>query len=628
MGFVVRLLLAAVTTMMLAPAALVVPSYAAEGTGGDDQGQSRMLLVLDSSGSMKEQAAGGTKIQAARKALAKVISGLPDEAEVGMRVFGSKVFSRTDPGACNDTELVVPIGTDNRDALSSAATAYKPYGETPIPVALKEAAKDLGSDGARSIVLVSDGESTCGDPCPVAKQVSKSGVDLTINVVGLAVSGKAREQLKCIADNGGGTYYDADSAAEIESTLEHVATRSLRPFTYQGTPIVGGSEQSPTPITAGEWTDTLAGQGAKKSYAYELKDPGTDVRFVFYLQDEHRTSAAMYVKAYAPDGTECDSVSTMSQRTFDVRDVMSAQARIGGLSKDCDEPGTYRFEVYRDNAATSEVPIGLRVLEEPTVDDPGWTTPDLKATAQPAPAAAGAASPLTGGQSFLNAPLVEPGSYSGTIVAGESDLVRVHLDYGQSLKVGIAFPAVTAAMAKALDAGTIWDSQARVVLYDPTWSQLPPASDAKSSDLAGINTSSKPEATALYDATSPVTAAADDSFTSTGGSTSRAGDYFVGVSMASADNSVEYPFTLTIAVEGTAQQGPMFADGGGSASPSASATTSADPGDAAPTPAAKDEGGAPAGLLILLAVVIVAVLGGGSWWWSRRNASVGGPPAP
>ncbi|MFT4287165.1 vWA domain-containing protein [Nocardioides sp.] len=626
MRMVVKGLLAAVVATMLVPAGGVVPSYADDGTTTGDGDEARMLLLLDSSGSMKEKATGGTKIAAARTALLNVIDGLPADAEVGMRVFGSKVFSRTDAGACDDTELVVPVATDNRSELSAAVPAYKPYGETPIPAALKAAAEDLGDTGTRSILLVSDGESTCGDPCPVAKQISRSGVDLTINVVGLAVSGAARTQLKCLADSSGGTYYDADSAAEIESTLEHVATRSLRPFTYEGTAIVGGPEDSPTPITAGDWVDSLGGGGAKKSYSYELSDEKKSARFVFYLQDEHRTSAAMYVRAYKPDGTACAYQTPMSQRTFDVRDVMSAQVRIGALGDTCSGAGTYRLEVYRDDAATTEVPIGLRLIEEPAVDDPGWVAPDLEASAEPV-SAAGSTTPLTGAQSFLSAPLLTPGSYASTIVAGESDLVRVHLDYGQSLRVGVEFPAITAAMEKALDGSTIWDSQARLVIYDPSWTQLTPASDAQNNELTGIDVSQRPTATQLYDATPAVSSVADSEYSFTGGSVARSGDYYVGLSMAAADNSVEFPFTMTIAVDGSVEQGPTFADDG-SASTSAPSSSSASNSPSASSSASSsgvesndDDGGLPAPVLIGVAAVIAAALAGGGWWWRRRRGS-------
>ena len=112
------------------PAHAVGPG-ATEGDGG------RMVLVLDSSGSMKEQSSGGeTKIAAAKKALNQVIGSLPEDQSVGLRVYSAKVFSRGDPGACTDSQLVVPVASGNRDQLRSAVSSYRPYGETPIGYAL------------------------------------------------------------------------------------------------------------------------------------------------------------------------------------------------------------------------------------------------------------------------------------------------------------------------------------------------------------------------------------------------------------------------------------------------------------------------------------------------------------
>ncbi|HYF74134.1 MAG TPA: VWA domain-containing protein, partial [Nocardioides sp.] len=263
-----------------APAHSISASSASSSAAAEDDGYGRMILLLDSSGSMAEPAGGGqTKIAAARSALKTVVQGLPDEAQVGLRVFGAKVFSRNDPGSCTDSQLVVEPGTDNRDQLADAIDDYEPYGETPIPHALEEAAKDLGDEGARSIVLVSDGESTCDpDPCKVAATLQGNGIDLQIDVVGLSVSGEARRQLQCIAENGNGTYYDANDAADIESRLTRVAERAIRPFTLTGQPIDGGPEDAPTPVTVGEYVDTLEPRGSSKSYLFERTTAGTTLR--------------------------------------------------------------------------------------------------------------------------------------------------------------------------------------------------------------------------------------------------------------------------------------------------------------------------------------------------------------
>src|SRR5688500_6706390 len=176
-GLMVLGLAAALPVAATASPALTASAPVASAAMAAEDGLSygRMMLLLDSSGSMAEPAGGGqTKIAAAKSALRTVVGSLPPEAQVGLRVFGAKVFSRDDPGACEDSQQVVAPGVDNREELLTAVEGYEPFGETPIPYALEQAAADLGQEGARSIVLVSDGESTCQpDPCETAAYLAE-----------------------------------------------------------------------------------------------------------------------------------------------------------------------------------------------------------------------------------------------------------------------------------------------------------------------------------------------------------------------------------------------------------------------------------------------------------------------
>lgn len=623
--------------LMPALAAVPPPTYAADDPAS---GATHLMLVLDSSGSMKEKAAGGTKIQAARKALLQVIKGLPPEAPVGMRVFGSKVFSRTDAGACEDTQLVVPAGTDNREELTAAATAYKPYGETPIPAALKAAAADLGSDGDRAMVLVSDGESTCGDPCPVARQVAKSGVDLTINVVGLAVSGKARAQLKCIADAGGGTYYDADSAADIESTLEHVASRTLHPFTITGAPVQGGTEENPTPVTVGDWSDEFPAGATDRYYSFTRTAPGSILRVSAYTQGV----AGDLVETYSVHlrGPGCNDTDGMAQHLLDIRSVMGAQATAGSAAGGtCDQAGQWLIDVSVPTAAQTPVPFGLRVVEEPPIADPGVAAPSAAPKPQQLPAAADP-TPVTGGAGFATATEITPGTWSSTIVPGEFNLFRFHLDYGQSARVSITAPPISQALKEKLT-GSLTVPQGRLALYSPMWAELGFTDGSEFSDNIGSSITGFPRETHYFTSTPVVSASGSQESRDfdAGGEATLPGDYYVGFSASAKDYSYEFPYTLTLAVDGTVQPGPTYADGvrwtladgldhgvaGSSPSSSPSSTPVISSGGAG-----GDSGGAPTGLLVGLAVVIVAALGGGLWWWRRRSGgttgSADGAPLP
>lgn len=539
-------------------AGTTVPSTAAA-AGDDEAGLGRMILLLDSSGSMAEPAGGGqSKIEAARSALRTVIEGLPDQAQVGLRVFGAKVFSRTDKGACTDSQLVVPPGTDNRADLSAAVGDYKPYGETPIPYALQQAAKDLGDEGARSIVLVSDGESTCApDPCKVAADLEKGGIDLQIDVVGLSVSGAAREQLKCIAESGNGHYYDANSAGDIESRLTRVASRAVRPFTLSGQPIEGGTESDPTPIGVGDWLDTIGPANTEQSYVFERDTAGTTLRVSAVTQGEATGSDGLLVRITGPSGRQCDA--SVVTRTLDLRDLIGAEAVAAPDAQsddggECAQPGAYVITVGRGvGGAKKTVPLGLRVTEEPPIADPGFTDTSGAEVQATAPSADGAVQKVEGGVSFANATEIGAGRWSSTIVPGEALLYRVPLEFGQALRVGVTFPHQNRQIADLFKSA--FPPLTQVSVFNPMRAMLriPDAQKAYGT----------PDGVTLLNATAPVSRGSVDGARTGNGQSdaSMAGDYYVMVSMKGEDYTPILPFRIDVEVVGDPATGPTYADG-------------------------------------------------------------------
>ncbi|WP_120002976.1 vWA domain-containing protein [Nesterenkonia muleiensis] len=214
-----------------------------------------MILVMDASGSMNAEDAGDqTRIAAAKDALSNVVDSLEDHQNVGLRVFAGEVTDSEAPEACEDSELVVEIGDDNRDELRSAIDDYEAVGaRTPLAYALEQAAADLGDEGNRTIVLVSDGEENCApDPCEAAETIAEQGIDVAIHTVGFQIedeeAAEAREQLQCIAETGGGDYYDASDAETLTHTLERISHRAFMPFSLHGEEVEPGSNQDNAPV--------------------------------------------------------------------------------------------------------------------------------------------------------------------------------------------------------------------------------------------------------------------------------------------------------------------------------------------------------------------------------------------
>ncbi len=414
---------------------------------GDETG--RLVLLLDSSGSMKEPAAGGgTKIEAAKAALGDVVEQLPESAQVGIRVFGAKVFSQTDAGACTDTQNVVPVGPLDRDRLTSAVQSYKPYGETPIGNALKGAAKDLGAprDGEkRTIVLLSDGEPTCApDPCVVARQLRNQGIDLRINVVGLDVSGKARSILQCVAKAGGGRYFDASSAEELAEGMVQVSVRALRLFSLKGEPVVGGtSTAEPTEIEPGDYVDETLPDEAPKFYLVDVPERGSVSASA--LARPGRSDSVLdvlEVNLLTPDGTECAREYSTGLNALQLTSIVGSAAYFtpsnSGYPKEpCNEAQQMLVQVNFNGDAT---PFGLQVRTYPEVtnlaDLPEPVDVSNRDSWERPVALQGVGTPTIGGASFESAPELTAGTtYSDTLRPQEQLIYKVKVGFGQSARM-------------------------------------------------------------------------------------------------------------------------------------------------------------------------------------------------
>lgn len=597
-----RGLMTGIVALLAVLGGLVLPALApgatafAEPTAGVSPSTQygRLVLLLDSSGSMAEKAGDGrTKIADARTALDQVITRLPSQAYVGLRVFGATVFAKGQPGACTDTQSVVAPGTNNRAQLRTAVGRYKPYGETPIPAALKAAANDIGSEGKRSIVLVSDGESTCGNPCPVARAIGSSGVDVQIDVVGLDVTGKARKQLQCIAKSGHGTYYDAHNAGDLTNSIGRSAIRAAQPFTIEGTPVTGSTTSASAPtITAGSWLDKTPAEGGHRYYYIKRRIPGSTIFASIAVKPSGTDSASYSIQLLSPDKSDCGNSFGMKDFTFDTsRPVLaSTHSQSEGGYAVCRTAGGLVLDLWNESTGTADPPALMQIFvtEEPRATNAASLPPEAGAGDQvwQALPQSGKVTDTSFGTSFSTAPELGDGTFRTSIVPGETQLYRVPLDWGQALEAEARVPAITPTKAAPYPGGILQIDILGPTLggVDNTSAKDPGSADQSPLAMSGTAAVDSDDSADIRALSFPVrynNLSADDGTAAA----SLAGDYYVMVSLdtgtpGGGEDGYIAPLDLAIKRVGTAGTGtPAFAKGGPTTTPpTAQATT--------PTPSA------------------------------------------
>jgi hypothetical protein len=328
-----------VLVLTLAPAAGAQsrPSPSPEPTG-----LAPVLFVLDASGSMRgDDGSGRTKLDAAKDALNQLFAELPDDAPVGLRVYGHRVPNTDRQNGCQDTELLVPVGPLDRGRMSAAIAGIQATGFTPIGTSLLAGLDDLPDiPGPRTIVLVSDGIDTCSppDPCQVARDLAGASIDLRIETIGFQADAEAATQLRCIAEVTGGSFYPAANAGELLRALRrYEVTGALA----QGAPDLPNAADADV-LTSGQYRDVIE-VGQERWYPVEL-EPGQSLR----------TAATIVGRADGP-------VSPTARFRMEVR----SEDILGAVS--CGED-----EVERIGQEARQVTVdGLIVAEEGRCEDPG-----------------------------------------------------------------------------------------------------------------------------------------------------------------------------------------------------------------------------------------------------------------
>jgi Mg-chelatase subunit ChlD len=189
----------------------------------DDRG---VEFIFDASNSMWGQIDRQPKIAIAKTTLQSVLDGLPEDLQVGLRVYGHQhAKGRND---CADSQLLAPLGLGNREQIRAAIDGFKPRGQTPLAYSLGQVAADFGEfQGDRAVVLITDGVESCnGDPVAAAQALQVPGKHRPVHVIGFGLEQgqeQAQESLTQIAASSGGKFITAGSGDELRRALAETA---------------------------------------------------------------------------------------------------------------------------------------------------------------------------------------------------------------------------------------------------------------------------------------------------------------------------------------------------------------------------------------------------------------------
>ena len=525
-----------------------------------------LVMVLDSSGSMAEDdGAGSTRIEAARRAVATVVDALPDGHPTGLRVYGADK-----PRGCTDTRLVRPVEPLDRGALKRAVEQVEPRGDTPIGPALREAAEDLppvpeGSHGRRTILLISDGEDTCGtpDPCEVAGELSGRGVDLRIDAIGFRVRGKAREQLRCIAEAGHGSYYDAPDADALARQLQRASQLSAGGYRLRGRQITGGPTADAAPdLVPGQYTDTI-GPGEKRWYAADLGASAADDFAVTAVpQPGVPVAARDGLRAELVGDDEypatCDSTERSFRQDAGAVPITAAVSRIPSAGGDggCDAPGRYLLMVERTSDEESDQgrwPVELRFSTEKPLRKgtvPAHSETEYGRGGKDAALPTDAPRDVEGGTGFNDARRIGEGVWRDRLLPAQTRWYKVPVGWGQQLRYDVEF-----GNEPTVEGSTGVLAHVRTDAYSPTRvpiESFPEFDTGAAYDGGPAAVSNGTVPTAWTNRWEDDTRAAP---------VRRAGDYYIGVSLgpdaARLAENVAIGVVLRVAVLGEEKTGPQ-----------------------------------------------------------------------
>jgi len=193
----------------------------------------RVIVMIDGSGSMAGRLGGRTKLELAREAALGFVDGLPASVQTSLLVFGQQGDNSQAGKArsCSAIDVLAPMSAD-RGRLREGLGQVRAVGWTPLAAGLDRAEALLAASatpGEQVIYVVSDGEETCGgDPVAVARRINSGRTRAIVNVIGFNLPSGEAARLGAVARAGGGGFVNVSSEAELERFTAQVREQIRR----------------------------------------------------------------------------------------------------------------------------------------------------------------------------------------------------------------------------------------------------------------------------------------------------------------------------------------------------------------------------------------------------------------
>jgi hypothetical protein len=343
--------------------------------------QANLALILDASGSMTEDlpGSGKTKLAVAKEVMAELIPQIPGEVHGTLWIYGHRYPAQPKAESCKDIEQAFPLGPVDATAYVEKIRSTNAIGWTPISDSIEQAARGLPAGDFNSVVLVSDGEETCGgDPCALAEALKASDVELTIHVVGYAVDKATQEQLQCIAQASGGSYHGATDAEGLLQALKEAMAATVVETVLRVEVVDPGGQEVPGTVYLYEpntdrlvsayaaWKDNVVAPGS-----YDLLvDALPKIVYRNLTLPEGSTTVVRIVlsaiRVLTPDGKEDTHVYLYDSRGHELGHMYAGTILL--------VPGTYQVSVR--NSMSQPITLGPSEMVELRLGAIHVLTPD------------------------------------------------------------------------------------------------------------------------------------------------------------------------------------------------------------------------------------------------------------